>query len=303
MKKIVLFSLFCFTACLLAIPANAAKKRIAVVDLEDKSAGQHSGWHNVGSGMADMITTALTKSGKYMVLERAKLKKIFDEQSLGASGAVTEKSAAKIGQLIGVQYLVTGSVTEFGVKESKLGVGNLGRVLKIGGGLNTKTNTARVVMDIRLIDTTTGEVIIAEKGEGEDSSTGVDIDLSAAPSVDFGKEGFDETVVGKAVRKSVDQVVKYINGAEAKAGWSAKIIKIEGKQIWINSGEDEGIKVGKTVSVYKKGEDLEDPDSGVSLGSTETKVGTAKITKVEKKYSIAETSTPVTKECYLKEEK
>lgn len=302
MKKIVVFCIFCLTICLQAIPASAAKKRIAVVDLEDKSSGQHSGWHNVGSGMADMITTALMRSGKYTVLERQQLHKIFDEQKLGASGTVTPQSAPKMGQLLGVQYLVTGSVTEFGVKNSKLGVGNVGRVFGFGGGVDTKTNTARVVIDVRLIDATTGEVIVAETAEGEESSTGVDIDLSIAPSVEFGKEGFDETVIGKAVRKAVDGVVKHITNSESKMGWSAKIIKVEGKQIWINSGSEDGITTGKEMAIYQKGEDLIDPESGVSLGSSDTMLGTAKVTKVDKKFSIAETSVSnVTKECYLKD--
>ena len=110
--------------CILASPALAAKKRIAVVDLEDKSQGQHSGWRNVGSGMADMLTTGLVKCGKFNVMERQELQRVFEEQKLGASGAVTAQTAAKVGQLLGVQYLVIGSVTEFGVNESKIGVGN-----------------------------------------------------------------------------------------------------------------------------------------------------------------------------------
>lgn len=301
MKK----ALFVFVAiCILASPALAAKKRIAVVDLEDKAQGQHGGWRSVGSGMADMITTGLIKSGKFNVMERQELQKVFDEQKLGASGAVTPQTAAKVGQLLGVQYLVIGSVTEFGVKESKLGVGNVGRVLGFGGGAEAKTNTARVAMDVRLVDTSTGKIIVADKGEGEQSSTGVSIDMTVAPSVDFGKEGFDETVIGKAVRKSVDMVVRIFSDAEGKMPWSARIIKVDANKIWINSGQEDGIQVGKVVAIFQKGEELTDPDTGESLGSSDTKLGTAKITQVDKKFSIAETTVNgVTKDAYLTEEK
>ena len=66
--------------------AQGLKKRVAVMDFEDKTG--HGGWH-IGSGMADMLTTALVKSGKFMVIERQQLAKIMQEQSLGMSGAVT----------------------------------------------------------------------------------------------------------------------------------------------------------------------------------------------------------------------
>ncbi|MFP4164245.1 MAG: CsgG/HfaB family protein, partial [Chitinispirillaceae bacterium] len=69
---------------------------------------------NVGEGMADMLTTALVKEGKYRVMERAKIDKIMEKRALGASGAVTPQTAAKMGKLLGVELAVMGSVTEFG---------------------------------------------------------------------------------------------------------------------------------------------------------------------------------------------
>jgi curli biogenesis system outer membrane secretion channel CsgG len=274
------------------------------MDLEDKTQGQHGGWHNVGSGMSDMLVTALVKSNKFIVIEREQLQKVMNEQSLGQSGAVSAQTAAKIGQILGVSYIITGSVTEFGIKESKLGVGNLGRVLPFGGGVETKTNKAVVAMDLRLINTSTAEILKAMKGEGEEKSTGVSIDMDIAPSVDFGKDGFDETVIGKAVRKAVDMAAKDIIASESSEPWTARIIKIEGNQIYLNSGEENGEKTGRVVAIYHKSEELIDPETGVSLGSEDKKIGTAKIVKVEKKFSIAETdASGVTKDDYLKEEK
>ncbi len=213
MRKIFLRSVGTLAVLALLIqPIYAAgKKKICVMDLEDKTQGQHGGWHNVGSGMSDMLVTALVKSNKFIVIEREQLQKVMNEQSLGQSGAVSAQTAAKIGQVLGVSYIITGSVTEFGIKESKLGVGNLGRVLPFGGGVDTKTNKAVVAMDLRMINTTTAEILKAVKGEGEEKSTGVSIDMDIAPSVDFGKDGFDETVIGKAVRKAVDMAAKDIS--------------------------------------------------------------------------------------------
>ncbi|MFH1824373.1 MAG: CsgG/HfaB family protein [Candidatus Firestonebacteria bacterium] len=288
----------------LIVSISAAKKRICVIDFEDKTSGQHHGWREVGKGMSDMLVTSLIKSNKFMVIEREKLTKIMEEQKLGATGAVTPQTAAKIGTLLGVSYIVTGSVSEFGIKESKLGIGNLGGLLPFGGGIDTRTNTAKVAVDIRLIDTSTSQIIRAEKGEGEESSTGVSIDLSIAPSVDFGKDGFDETVIGKATRKAIDIVAKVIIEEEAKMPWTARIMKISGNQIYLNSGEEDGEKVGRIMGIYRRGEELVDPDTGVSLGAEEKKMGIAKTVKVEKKFSIAETDAKdLLQSDYLKEEK
>src|SRR3990170_6174560 len=205
------------------------KKRIAVLEFAEKSGNQHSGWHDVGRGMSDSLVTALVKTNRFIVIEREQINKIMAEQSFGMSGAVNPDTAAKIGRIIGVGVIVTGGVTEFGVKESKMGVGGLGRVLPFGGGGKIERNTARVALDVRFIDTTTGQILLAEMAEGEESSHGVDVDLSIVPSVDFGKEGFDETVIGKATRKTVEKVVEKIKEAMENVPWQGSIVKVSGE--------------------------------------------------------------------------
>ncbi len=261
------------------------KHRIAVMNFEDKSQGSHRGWRTVGEGMADMFVTALVKSNKFTVVEREQITKVREEQKLGMSGDVTAQSAAKVGQIVGVGYIITGSVSEFGVKDSKLEVGGFG--LPFGGGV--KTNTARVVADIRLVNTSTAVIEKAEKGEGEESSHGVEVDVHGAPKVEFGKEGFDETVIGKAVKKSIDQLVEKLVNRMKSLPWQGRIIKVDdkAKKLYINSGKLDGQRVGKTYLVYRKGEDLIDPDSGESLGSEMIKVGKVKIMTLQDRFSIA----------------
>lgn len=278
----------------------AGKKIICVMELEDKSSHNHS-WRNVGTGVADMMVTALAETKKYTLIEREKLDKVLEEQRLGASGAVTAQTAAKIGRLLGANYIITGSITEFGVKDSKIGVGGLQKVLPFGGGAKMSKNTARAAIDIRAIDTTSAQIVAAAKGEGSKSSAEFSGDLSIAPDFDFGKDGFDETIIGKAARKAVEDVVKEITKSFDEGGGGAvKIIKISGNQVYINSGGADGEKVGTVYGVYRMGEDMVDPDTGESLGSEEEKIGTAKVVKVNPKFSIAETKAAVQKTDILK---
>ena len=153
--SIAIILLFC-TSLLIGQDLKNLKKRVAVVDFED-AAGYG---HNIGNGLSDMLVTALVESKKFIVIERQELNKIMQEQGLGMSGAVTPQSAAKVGQLLGVELMITGSVSEFGTKKDKVG-GSLGSLS--GFNLGMSTESARSVVDIRLVNTNTGEIIAANK--------------------------------------------------------------------------------------------------------------------------------------------
>ncbi len=245
------------------------KKRVAVVDFEDKS-----GWgHNIGSGMADMLVTQLVKTGKFTVIERQELQKILEEQGLGMSGMVTPQSAAQVGKLLGVELMVMGSVSEFGEKSSGIG-GSIGR-FGIGGKVSKKE--ARAGVDMRLVNTSTGEIVAAEKAEGSEKSTSLDnVQLQ---DIDFGNPtNWDNTILGKASRKAIDKCVEAIDKAMTNIPWEGKIIKASADgTIYMKPGSASGVKAGMEFTVYKPGEELIDPDTGLSLGNEEQRIGKVKV--------------------------
>jgi len=245
------------------------KKRIAVVDFEDRS-----GWgHNIGTGLADMLVTELVKSGNFMVIERQELSKILEEQGLGLSGAVTPQSAAQVGKLLGVELMVMGSISEFGEKKSGIG-GSIGK-LGIGGKLTKRE--ARAVVDVRLVNTTTAEIVLAETAVGEEGDTG--LDKIRVEDVDFGNPThWDNTLVGKASRKSIDKCVEYVSKAMEKIPWQGKIIKVnDDGTVYMKPGSAGGVKPGMEFAVYSQGEEIIDPDTGLSLGSEEALIGKVKV--------------------------
>ncbi len=245
------------------------KKRIAVVDFQDKS-----GWgHNIGTGLADMLVTELVKTGKFQVIERKELDEVLKEQGLGMSGAVTPQSAAQVGKLLGVELIVLGSVSEFGEKKSGIG-GSIGR-LGIGGKFSKRT--ARAVVDIRLVNTSTGEIVLAETAEGKESSTS--LDGIRVEDINFGNPTqWDNTILGKASRKAIDKCVKFIEKAMEHIPWQGKIIKANPDgTVYMKPGSAGGVKPGMEFVVYRKGEELIDPDTGLSLGSEEQMIGKIKV--------------------------
>jgi hypothetical protein len=55
--------------------------------------------------------------------------------------------------------------------------------------------------------------------------------------------------------------------------WEGKIIKASGATIYMKPGSKGGVQPGMVFSIYRPGEELIDPDTGISLGSEESKIG------------------------------
>jgi curli biogenesis system outer membrane secretion channel CsgG len=251
-----------FVLQVVAQDMTGLKKRIAVVNFEDRSGYGH----NIGQGVSDMLVTSLVESDKFIVIERAELDEVLKEQGLGQTGLVTPQSAAKVGQLLGVQRIVTGSVTEFGSKENKVG-GGFG-----GFNLGVSKTTARVVVDVRIVNVETGEITVAKSGEGEDSSTG--LDNVGVQDIDFhNSSSWDNTQLGKAAREAINTCVEVITDDMKDLPWEGKIIKADDQTIYMKPGSKGGVQPGMVFFVYRPGEELIDPDTGISLGSEESKIG------------------------------
>ncbi len=283
------------------VPAatKGPKYRLAVVEFRDEFSGVRAGasgygnaWvdainhftnmvnrsnpgvgaKTVGAGASKMLETALAKSGMFDVYTRAEMDKVLKEQALGQSGMMTQQSAAKAGQLIGVNVIVVGAVTEFGEKAGGV------NVFFLAGGQKT---TARVVIDVQLIDTTTGKIVKALSAEGEEANVGVSLFVAS------GGTSLDETKIGKAMRKAINKLVEEVSAEVANIPWSAKIVKAEGGTIYINAGVSSNLQPGMKFLVYRAGEELTDPDTGESLGKEESLAGEVMLTQVLEKMSKA----------------
>src|SRR6056297_449745 len=194
---------------------NGPKARIAVARFENKTADSYN-WYSpsIGDGMADMLTTALVNSGRYIVLERQALDDVLGEQDLGASGRVREETAAAIGEIEGAELLVVAAVTEFdgnsGGTSGSLGGGNLGRVVgAIAGG----SRSAHMAIDLRVVDARTSRIMAATSVEGEAK----DFDIGGALGGWSGSVGlggalstWENTPREKALRAVIEASVDYV---------------------------------------------------------------------------------------------
>lgn len=271
------------TALLLAAAAHAAtlKKVVAVAKFENKTSWK--GQVELGSGMADQLSDALMQSGQFVVMERAALNEVVQEQDLANSGRAQKSQSAQTGKLVNAQILVKGTVTEF--EENSGGSAN-----GIGfGGFKVGNNRseAHVGLIIRLIDSTTGEVLYSQRVEGKATAGGVAFGMNAG-GVQFGTAGFAKTPLGKAMQETIDNAVNVIATKLKTVPFEARIIKVNNDtDLLISGGAKTGISEGDAFTIYSVGENLVDPTTGEQLGSEVEKKGTVKVVKVEEKYAKA----------------
>lgn len=264
----------------------AVRKRLAVLRFEstDKFGGG-----DVGEGLSAMLSNELSNTGKFVMVERSALSDILGEQQLGSKGLATSESAAASGKLLGAQILVRGTVTDF--EAAKQGGGTqlsiAGGNLPIGGILGKGGSTAHVAIDLRLIDAVTGEIIDTYRAKADAKASSTHLALQHVKTgVGFGTESFNKTPLGKAALQAIQESVAYVVRRTASIPWAGRISEVDGDKIYVNAGEDVGLKPGDRLEIFVVTKEIKDPDSGAVLGVEEHRFGVMEIQSVKPRFSI-----------------
>jgi curli biogenesis system outer membrane secretion channel CsgG len=168
-----------------------------------------SWWYSdVGRDLAGMLTNELASSGKFRVVERSKLSHVLDEQDLAESGRINKSTGAKIGKLTGAKYLVFATVTAFDTKSRGTGGGISFRGINVGG----KKEDAYLAIDLRVVDTTTGEIEYSRTVEGRAGSYAIGGGIYRGG---FGGQlgKYENTPTGKAIRAAIMEITDYLGCA------------------------------------------------------------------------------------------
>lgn len=247
--------------------ADASKPRIAVVRFDNQSG--YGAWR-LGWSAADVMMTKLFKSGKFTLIERKQLESVLNEQGLGQSGVITPQTAAKVGRVLGVQGIVIGNVTAFSIDRggSSFGVGSY------------KRTTANCTIDVRIVDTSSAEILFMDSASSSESSRSVKV-------YGIGKDqDYNESFAEKTLRGAVDEIGdKIVAKADTMFSGSSvvttmQVAMVKGDKIYINVGSANGINVGDTFTVQRRGEEIIDPVTGQSLGAETATIGKIMVTKV-----------------------
>jgi hypothetical protein len=193
----------------------------------------------LGKQVTDLFSKALTESGAYLVFERPDITRLI------AEGQISNRQL----NLVGVDALVIGSLSEFGRKT----VGESGFVS------SSKKQVAFAKIDIRVVDVDTGHVFFATSGAGEAST-------ESASTFGFGSQaGYDGTLNDAAVRQAVSEAVNRLSVELAARPWQTFLLKVEGGRIFVGGGKSQGIKQGMIFNVQTQGEKIKSPQTGTQI--------------------------------------
>ncbi len=206
---------------------RSSRPTVAVMDYEFGTLQKWwEGDWNVGKGVSDMLLDKLLESGSLRLLERSKIEAVLKEQDLAKSDRAEPSASqtAQTGKVVGARYFITGSVTKFGGEDKDLGIGGLigaftGKAYLAMADVMTKKTTAHVELSSRVIDTTTGEIVVAVRSKGESKRRGMLLGglgaggkgKVAGGAVEMGSSNFRDTILGEATAAAVeDAAVKLL---------------------------------------------------------------------------------------------
>jgi hypothetical protein len=210
------------------------------------------------------------KTGEFAVIERQQIDAVLSEQKLGMSGAVDAATAAKIGKLLGAQAMVVGSITQFSLDRKSAGIGPLAATY----------TEAESVLDARVVNTTTGEIIMVAEGSGKKRFGG-----AAYKNYNFERD-MDAGVAQEALRPAVEKAVRTIleqKGQLAElagaGGALGQVVGTGDAGSYIDRGQNTGIKVGQRFDVLRVIDRITDANGNV-LDEVTDVVGVLEVTRV-----------------------
>lgn len=263
---------------------------------------------NIGQGIRAMMVKRITDEGNFTVVERAKVDNLLKEQDFGASGRVKQGTQARIGQIRGAALAVMGDIITFGRDDDKKG-GALGG---FGGGIvgaiagARKTDKAVVVLNYRLVNVETSEILAAGEARGESKRTSTSLGGmlagwrgGAGAAVDFNSSNFQETIIGEATMAAVDQIAmdlnsKYdlISANMPELDIEGRVAAVNGNSLIINVGSNDGVQVGDQFQVLHVGQEIKDPVTGEVLDVLTTPLGSMTIVDVRERIATGNYSGP-----------
>ena len=192
----------------------------------------------------DILSSKLASSGKFILLEREDLDILVNE-----AGADMNK--------IGADYIILGSITEFGRKtEGEQKVFS-----------STKTQTVEAGVSIRLVEASTGLIIYSDEAKGfAETSSKQTMGLG-------GSAGYDATLSDKAISAALSQLVENIINKCMDKPWKSYVLSVEDGTYIISGGASQGIIAGDKFNLYKKGKIVKNPQTGMNIELPGVKLG------------------------------
>ena len=272
--------------------SDEPKATFAVLDFTADDGYSNEGWYSqrvsIGNSVSNMMVTHLVNDGMRMI-ERQRLADVLKEQDLGAGQRVDPATAAKIGKLIGADYIILGAISEWGLNHKDIGgAGNLlgGPFRSVGLG----ETSARAKLDIRIVNSTTGEILTVATGSGIEKTTNFSYSPNWYTTMSFDNDEWWSSLLGKATRRAVDKTCedmvpkakKLPSLGLAKPSFKSTVLAVldDGSAV-VKLPSDAKVKVGQKFKLRHVKNVVKDGDSVVFEDALD--VGTVEVLEVQEK--------------------
>jgi curli biogenesis system outer membrane secretion channel CsgG len=237
----------------------------------------------IGDGLKDVLVDRLVATERFRVIERPDLEAVAREMKLQHSGLTRKHQRAELGRIKNVQYLIKGTITDFGHVSTTSGfLAWTNRLFAAGG-----SRRAVVCLLLQVVDVESGEIICSQSMEESVRASDVDVRV-AYKNVTFGGSVFWRKPLGRATAKVVDKTVRRVAVCIADQPWTPRIAGVQNGQVLINGGRDRRLSPGMPFEVYEQGTPIIDPETGDLIGRHPGKhVGRVRIAEVHRRYSAA----------------
>ncbi|MEM9594623.1 MAG: CsgG/HfaB family protein [Acidobacteriota bacterium] len=254
---------------------EGAKTRIAIMPVENRNGI----FREVPlDSIEELVGTAIFNTNRFEVVEREEVMSLLAEQDFGTTGRVAKPSAAKIGKILGARYMIFVSVNEWTPMRKNY------------GGMGAGKKIAEVAMSFRIVDVETSKRVFDDLFRSTAGSWGFRMRLPTFGLDRLGNRTASTTQVTPityALVSCINKASYAIAAALKDVPWRGTVARVAGNTLTLNRGAAHGVENGMLLDVLGKGEEIRDPDTGLSLGAETDVIGTVRVSSVDDLFSRA----------------
>lgn len=243
-------------------------KKLAISDVKvtqglidaNTVAGRSISLNRVAQALDGQLMDRVNATRKFEIIGRSDMDSLLKEADFANSQF----------KVSGVDYLLVTTIDDFQDQKETKNFAALGKTVDI--------RTIRFAAVAKIYDGTTGRLI---------ESANVNL-VHSQPDDVSGNNVRSGDLSDALLRTISKDLAEKVAVRVADVIFPARILSKLDKQVTINRGEGSGVTVGQLWNVFALGEELVDPDTGVSLGREEMQVGKVRIKQINPKTAIGE---------------
>lgn len=209
--------------------------------------------------LSQALVTQFVQARRFAVLDRQSWDVLGKEQALLASADTPVSEKAKLGRILGADYLLLGEVLRAEAVRNQTSQ-------KLTGMVSAETRV-RIAINLRVVVPATGEIRFADTLELE--LTDADGDALASRT------------------RALSELARRVVGVVLDRIYPMQVLTVaDGGEVVLNQG-GQTLAVGEQLLLVQRGGELTDPYTRESLGRVETVIGRLEIVRVDGRVSYA----------------